>query len=52
MEVMCICGLWGRMSDLGGFDKNGKQLVSFVCSCLEPKPNWEQPFEEQLRTVK
>ena len=48
MEVMCVCGLWGRMSDLGGFDENGKQLVSFVCACEGPKPNWERPFEEQI----
>ena len=45
---MCVCGLWGRMSDLGGFDENGKQLVSFVCACEGPKPNWERPFEEQI----
>ncbi len=48
LEVMCICGSWGRMSDLGGFDEDGKQLVSFVCGCDSPTPNWEQPFKQPM----
>lgn len=49
MEVMCVCGNWGRMIDLDDFDEDGKQLVRFVCGCNAPEPDWENPFSQQIK---
>ena len=43
LEVKCTCGLWGRLTGSTKM-KNGKQICKFLCSCHNPKVNYDKPF--------
>jgi len=45
LEIVCICGSLGRMIGTPNFDKEGRQIVHFQCSCRNAYPNWEAPFQ-------
>ena len=43
LEVWCLCGSTGRLT-FTGKQKNGRDICNFVCSCVEPKVNFESPY--------
>lgn len=45
LECRCVCSLWGRLIGTKKFDKDGKQICRFLCSCDNPRPDFENPFE-------
>ena len=44
LEVRCLCGRFGRLTWTGRLDDEGKRICTFVCSCDEPKVDFEEPF--------
>ncbi len=47
-EIKCAnCDLIGRMTYTGRTSPEGKDIVTYVCGCDNPFPNFDRPFVQR-----